>query len=97
MDIREWEQRYRLRERAREDFATEPVPLLAETACKLSPLKGPQNVSYVLKTLYVGILEDLLAVIVEESSGQRVEIRRDRERQQHQNYKCLSLIYRRRD
>jgi SAM-dependent methyltransferase len=37
MDIREWERRYRSGERPREDFATEPVPLLAEAASQLPP------------------------------------------------------------
>ena len=37
MEIHEWEQRYRSRERAREDFATQPVPLLADVAGKLPP------------------------------------------------------------
>lgn len=37
MDIREWEERYRSGERAREDFQAEPVPLLARAAGKLRP------------------------------------------------------------
>lgn len=37
MDIASWDERYRSRERAREDFATEPVPLVADAASKLQP------------------------------------------------------------
>ncbi len=37
MELRLWEERYRSRERATEDFATVPVPLLAETAGQLPP------------------------------------------------------------
>jgi tellurite methyltransferase len=37
MEICKWEERYRSRERAREDFASEPVPILAEIAGDLPP------------------------------------------------------------
>jgi SAM-dependent methyltransferase len=37
MEIHKWEKRYRSRERLAEDFATEPVPLLADAAGKLPP------------------------------------------------------------
>jgi len=37
MEIQEWNKRYRSRERATEDFASEPVPLLAEAAGKSAP------------------------------------------------------------
>jgi tellurite methyltransferase len=37
MEISKWEERYRTRERAREDFASEPVPLLARIAGLLPP------------------------------------------------------------
>jgi SAM-dependent methyltransferase len=37
MEIGQWEQRYRSRERAREDFAADPVPLVADTAGRLAP------------------------------------------------------------
>lgn len=37
MEIRAWEERYRSRERPAEDFATAPVPLVAETAKHLPP------------------------------------------------------------
>ena len=37
MEIRGWEERYRSRERPAEDFATAPVPLVAETAKHLPP------------------------------------------------------------
>ena len=37
MEIRAWEERYRSRERPAEDFATDPVPLLARTAEKMPP------------------------------------------------------------
>jgi SAM-dependent methyltransferase len=37
MKIRSWEERYRSRERLREDFASEPVPLVERTARALPP------------------------------------------------------------
>jgi len=37
MEIWEWEERYRSREREKEDFAAEPVKLVKETAKKLKP------------------------------------------------------------
>ena len=37
MEISSWEERYRSRERPREDFAVAPVPLVAETAKHLPP------------------------------------------------------------
>jgi SAM-dependent methyltransferase len=37
MEIRAWEERYRSRQRPAEDFASDPVPLLARTAAKLPP------------------------------------------------------------
>lgn len=37
MEVRSWEERYRSRERPDEDFATVPVPLVAETAKRLPP------------------------------------------------------------
>jgi len=37
MEIRGWEERYRSREHPAEDFATAPVPLVAETAKRLPP------------------------------------------------------------
>jgi SAM-dependent methyltransferase len=40
MEIGEWNERYRLRERAAEDFDATPTPLLVETAASLAPGKA---------------------------------------------------------
>ena len=40
MEIRDWNERYRLRERPAEDFDTAPTPLIVDTAAKLAPGKA---------------------------------------------------------
>lgn len=41
MEIHDWNERYRLRERAAEDLDAEPTPLVVATASKLVPGKAP--------------------------------------------------------
>ena len=41
MDIQDWNERYRLRERPAEDLDPAPTPLLVETAAALAPGKAP--------------------------------------------------------